>query len=160
MLSTRAEGTRFGPAVPRSSSDMPLRSLAIPAPTADAVIAGPLLLKPMARARGGLAPRTLGRVREYIETHLDERISIESLAAVAGLSLFHFARAFKQSEGITPHDYLIKRRVKRVMELLAGTDLPLSEIAPAVGFSDQSHCARRFREHVGVCPRDYRWSMR
>jgi transcriptional regulator GlxA family with amidase domain len=46
------------------------------------------------------------------------------------------------------------------MKLLAGTDLPLSEIAVAVGFSDQSHCTRRFREHVGVRPRDYRWSTR
>ena len=160
MLSTLAEGTRFGPALLRSSSDMPVRPLAIAAPIADAVIADPLLLKPVARARGGLAPRALRRVREYIEMHLEEKIGLESLAAVAGLSLFHFARAFKQSEGITPHNYLTKRRVTRVMELLAGTDLPLSEIAVAVGFSDQSHCARRFREHVGVCPRDYRWSMR
>jgi AraC-like DNA-binding protein len=82
------------------------------------------------------------------------------LAGVAGLSPFYFARAFKKSEGVTPHDYLIRCRVERTMELLAGTDLALSEIAIAAGFSDQSHCARRFREHVGVCPHDYRWSTR
>jgi AraC-like DNA-binding protein len=137
------------------------------AATAPTLPAGPVLVAdntvlcaPVPRSRGGLPPRALRRVREYIEAHLDERISIDSLAGIADLSMFHFARAFKQSEGVTPHDYLVQRRIKRAMELLAGTDLPLSEIALAVGFTDQSHCARRFREYVGICPRDYRWSMR
>jgi len=112
------------------------------------------------RIRGGLPPRALRRVREYIEDHLEETISIEALAGIVGLSMYHFARAFKQSEGLTPHDYLVQRRVRRAQELLASTDLPLSEIALASGFSDQSHCARRFREHVGITPSSYRWSMR
>jgi AraC-like DNA-binding protein len=112
------------------------------------------------QVRGGLPPRVRRRVREYIDAHLNENISIQTLADTAGLSMHHFARAFKQSEGVTPHDYLIQRRIKRTIELLADTDLPLSEIALVVGFSDQSHCARRFRERVGVCPRDYRWSTR
>jgi transcriptional regulator GlxA family with amidase domain len=112
------------------------------------------------RIRGGLPPRALRRVREYIEDHLEETISIEALAGIVGLSMYHFARAFKQSEGLTPHDYLVRRRVRRAQELLASTDLPLSEIALASGFSDQSHCARRFREHVGITPSSYRWSMR
>jgi AraC-like DNA-binding protein len=115
---------------------------------------------PGVRIRGGLPPRVMRRVREYIDAHLDEKISIGSLADAIGLSMFHFARAFKQSEGVTPHDYLVRRRVARAMELRADTNIPLSEIAMAVGFSDQSHCARRFREIVGVCPRDYRWSTR
>jgi AraC-like DNA-binding protein len=115
---------------------------------------------PVACIRGGLPPKALRRVREYIDAHLGEKVSIDMLAGVAGLSPFYFARAFKKSEGVTPHDYLIRRRVERTMELLAGTDLALSEIAIAAGFSDQSHCARRFREHVGVCPHDYRWSTR
>jgi AraC-like DNA-binding protein len=119
-----------------------------------------VLARTVARIRGGLPPKALRRVRDYIDEHLDEKISIDSLAGIADLSMFHFARAFKQSAGLTPHDYLIRRRIKRAMELLASTDLPLSEIALAVGFTDQSHCARRFREYVGVCPRDYRWSMR
>ena len=110
--------------------------------------------------RGGLPPRALRRVREYVEEHLDENVSVEALAGAAGLSMYHFARAFKQSEGLTPHEYLVQCRVRRAQELLAGTDLPISEIALASGFSDQSHCARRFREHVGVTPSDYRWSMR
>jgi len=112
------------------------------------------------RVRGGLPPRSMRRVREFIEEHLEENISIQALANIASLSMYHFARAFKQSEGMTPHDYLIQRRVQRTKDLLAETDLPLSEIALASGFSDQSHCARRFREHVGVTPSSYRWSLR
>jgi transcriptional regulator GlxA family with amidase domain len=110
--------------------------------------------------RGGLPPGALRRVREFIEAHLEENISIEALAAVAELSKFHFARAFKQSEGITSHEYMVQCRVRRTKELLASTDLPVSEIAVAVGFADQSHCARRFREHFGMTPSRYRWSTR
>jgi transcriptional regulator GlxA family with amidase domain len=108
------------------------------------------------RVRGGLLPGAIRRVREYIEAHLDENVSLQTLASVAGVSVFHFARAFKQSECVTPHNYLIQCRVRRTMELLAGTDLPISEVAVSAGFSDQSHCVRRFRERVGVCPRVYR----
>jgi AraC-like DNA-binding protein len=155
MLSTFIEPRTVASVVPLPAIGSPPRGVATATPLVS-VVADTHLPAPVARVRGGLAPRALRRVREYIDAHFEEKIRIDSLAAVAGLSLFHFARAFKQSEGITPHDYLTKRRVRRVMELLAGTDLPLSEIAVAVGFSDQSHCARRFREHVGVCPRDYR----
>jgi len=112
------------------------------------------------RMRGGLPPRALRNVREFIEAHLEDNISIQALAAAAGLSMYHFARAFKQSEGVSPHHYVVRRRVRRAQDLLAATDLPLSEIALAAGFADQSHCARRFREHVGITPTSYRWSMR
>src|SRR5882762_6188744 len=112
------------------------------------------------RIRGGLPPRALRRVRDFIEAHLEENISIQALASIAGLSMYHFARAFKQSDGMTPHEYLIHCRVRRAKDLIVETDLSLSEIALAAGFSDQSHCARRFREHVGVTPSSYRWSLR
>ena len=110
--------------------------------------------------RGGLPPRALRRVIDYIEAHLEKNISIQVLAEIAGLSMFHFARTFKQSEGMTPHDYVIRCRVRRAQDLLATTDMPLSEIALASGFSDQSHCARRFREELGITPSQYRRSMR
>ena len=109
--------------------------------------------------RGGLPPRVLRRVREHIDANVEQRISLEALAKLADLSVWHFARAFRQSVGVTPHNYLIQRRVERTLELLSGTELPLSEIALAAGFADQSHCARRFREHVGMSPREYRWLM-
>ena len=114
---------------------------------------------PVAYTRGGLPPRVIRRLREHIDNNIDQRISVDALAKLANLSVFYFVRAFKQSVGVTPHDYLIRRRVERTMELLSGTEMPLSEIALATGFADQSHCARRFRQHVGMSPRDYRWSM-
>jgi AraC-like DNA-binding protein len=111
-------------------------------------------------ARGGLPPRALRRVREYVETHLEETIRLETLAATSGLSMYHFTRAFKQSQGVTPHSYLLQRRIERAQELLTSTDLPMGRIAFATGFSDQSHFARRFREFVGVPPSTFKWSKR
>ena len=129
-----------------------------PSPTREVVAPSAGQLR--TRIRGGLPPRALRNVREFIETHLEDNIGIQALAAAAGLSMYHFARAFKQSEGVSPHHYLVQRRVRRTQDLLTATDLPLSEIALAAGFADQSHCARRFREHVGTTPSSYRWSMR
>jgi transcriptional regulator GlxA family with amidase domain len=98
-------------------------------------------------------------VREHIDANIEQRISVEALAKLANLSVWYFARAFKQSVGETPHNYLIRRRVERASELLSGTELSLSEIALAAGFADQSHCSRLFRQHVGMSPRQYRWLM-
>jgi AraC family transcriptional regulator len=122
------------------------------APRSHAAIASPGFV------RGGLTPRVLRRLRDHIDANIDQRISVKALARLANLSVCYFVRAFKQSVGVTPHDYLVRKRVERTMELLAATDLSLSEIALAAGFADQSHCARRFRQHVGMSPRDYRWS--
>jgi AraC-like DNA-binding protein len=99
-------------------------------------------------------------VREYIESYLEENFALETLADIAGLSTFHFARASKQSEGVTPHGYLVERRVEGAHKLLIATNLSLSEIAFASGFSDQSHLARHFRQRVGVSPSMFRWSKR
>ena len=126
------------------------------APTPDPLISNQIASGGV--ARGGLPPRAVRRIREYVDQNLDRRISVEALAALANLSVCYFVRAFKKSVGLTPHDYLIRRRVERTMELLADTDIPLSQIALAAGFADQSHFSRRFRQHVGMSPRDYRWS--
>lgn len=111
-------------------------------------------------ARGGLPPGAMRRVQEYVDTHLSESMDLAELAAVAGLSVYHFARAFKQSAGVTPHHHLVRRRVERAQEMLARSELPLSEIALATGFSDQSHLARHFRQLVGITPGQFRWSQR
>ncbi|HEY2009838.1 MAG TPA: helix-turn-helix domain-containing protein [Rhizomicrobium sp.] len=108
------------------------------------------------RTSGGLPPATLRRIREYVDSHLDRNIGLESLAATAELSLYHFARAFKQSEGTTPHAFVLERRLAKARELLTATDLPLSQIAFTAGFADQSHLARRFRQMVGVSPGQFR----
>jgi hypothetical protein len=73
------------------------------APRAFPGVAFPQLLP---RVRRGLPPRTLKRVREYIDTHLEDKVSLQSLARAAGLSMSRFCRAFKQSEGVPPHEYL------------------------------------------------------
>jgi AraC-like DNA-binding protein len=116
--------------------------------------------EPPAPSAGGLTPRALQRIREYIEEHLTENIELETLAVIAGLSKWHFARAFKQSVGTPPHCYLIQRRLQRAQELLAETDLSLAQIALQSGFSDQSHFSRRFRLFFGATPRSFRWSKR
>lgn len=124
------------------------------------VAAGQPLTRLRTQSRGGLPPRVLRRVRDYIETHLDDSISLQDLASTAGLSISHFTRAFKQSEGMTPHRYLLHRRVRRALGLLAETTLALSEVAMASGFADQSHFCRQFRRFVGATPSRYRWLTR
>jgi transcriptional regulator GlxA family with amidase domain len=76
------------------------------------------------------------------------------------MSMHHFAREFKQSAGVTPHHYLIQKRIERAQQMLAQTDISLAEIAYAVGFSDQSHLARHFRALLRTTPREFRRSQR
>jgi AraC-like DNA-binding protein len=117
-------------------------------------------LPPAPQAQGGLSPGAMRRVREYVETHLGESIDLLMLAGVAGLSVHHFARQFKQSAGVAPHAYLTQKRVERAREMLVQTDRSLAEIAFAVGFFDQGHLARHFRHMFGTTPREFRWSQR
>ena len=115
---------------------------------------------PGSQFRGGLPPHVLRRVREHIQTHLGSTLTLRDLATTAGLSASHFGRAFKQSEGMTPRKYLLKCRLRQAVQLLAGTELPLSEIAFASGFCAQSHFSRQFRKYVGITPSRYRWLTR
>jgi AraC family transcriptional regulator len=105
----------------------------------------------------GVLPR--GRLRavlEYIHEHLEAEVSLEHLAAVAHMSPYHFARLFKNSTGLPPHQYVIARRVERAKELLRERDRPpLAEVATEVGFADQSHFTRHFKRLVGVTPRQF-----
>ncbi|PYR26459.1 MAG: hypothetical protein DMF98_08985, partial [Acidobacteria bacterium] len=112
------------------------------------------------QAHCGLSPGAKRRVLEYMDAHFDEPLTLESLARVAGLSVHHFARAFRQSTGEPPHQFLLRRRIERATEMLKQPELPLSEIALAVGFSDHSHFARHFRRLVGMSPGAARWAQR
>jgi len=115
-----------------------------------------------ARGRDGTLPR--GRLRavvEYIEEHLGAGPSLEQMAAVARLSAYHFARQFKATTGLPPHQFVIARRVERARELLqGGTDLSLAEVAADVGFSDQSQFSRHFKRALGVTPGQFQLSAR
>lgn len=106
--------------------------------------------------RGGLAPSVLRRVHEYIDAHLSSKIEIEELAALAGLSECHFARAFKQSTGLPPHRYLMQHRVDVAADLLKNTDTPIADLSLATGFADQSHFSRIFGQFMAETPRAYR----
>jgi AraC family transcriptional regulator len=96
-------------------------------------------------------------VRDYIEEHLDDNnISLANLAGLAGLSSFHFSRAFKQSFGLPPHRYLTLRRIERAKELLSQPDLSITRIGVNVGFSDTSSFSVAFRRQTGVTPTAFR----
>jgi AraC family transcriptional regulator len=107
------------------------------------------------QVRGGLAAGTLRRLREYIEAHLGEALSITDLATLAGLSPYHFARAFKRSTGQSPHGYLLGQRIARAKAALAAGQTP-AEVASLCGFSSQSHFTERFRAEMGVTPGQFR----
>lgn len=101
----------------------------------------------------GFERQQFGRVIDYIEAHLTEDISLSDLALVAGLSKFHFSRLFKQTIGLTPHKYLLKRRIEKAARVLKRGHLSIADVAFMFGFTDQSHFTRAFKQVKGVTPR-------
>jgi len=106
--------------------------------------------------RGGLAPAVLRHVLAYIEAHLSQPLSLEVLAAEAGLSDFHFARMFKHSTHLAPHQYVMQQRMAHAKMLLTDTRLPLGDIAMRCGFSSASHFSNRFKTQWGITPSQLR----
>ncbi|MEO1297454.1 MAG: AraC family transcriptional regulator [Cyanobacteria bacterium J06636_16] len=102
---------------------------------------------------GRLSTQQLRRVVDYIEANLEQNLSLAELAAIARLSPYHFARLFKQSTGVPPHKYHIRRRVELAKQLLLAGELGIAEIAQAVGFASQGHLHYHFKRIVGVTPR-------
>ena len=96
------------------------------------------------------------RVLAYVETHLNERITLDALARQACLSVSQFSRCFKVTFGVTVHLYLMQRRVQVAQAMMLGTSEPLSEIAVCCGLNDQSHLTRWFRRVVGATPGAWR----
>ena len=105
---------------------------------------------------GGLSRLQLRRAIEFINDHLEEGVSVEGLAGFVGLSPFHFARLFKHSAGIPPHQYLVQRRVERARELLLTSVKSTAQIALDVGFCEQSHLATHFKRIYGIAPNAFR----
>jgi AraC-like DNA-binding protein len=105
---------------------------------------------------GGLAAWQIVRVRTYIDSNLHRTIHIRDLSAVARRSPAHFSRKFKLAVGESPHAYVVKRRLERACHLMMTSAEPLSEIALSVGFSDQAHLCRLFRQAFGQSPAHWR----
>lgn len=121
--------------------------------------AGRSLASPLARPHA-LDPRRLQRVLAYIDSHLENDISVADLAQVACVSQYHFIRAFKAAAGLPPHRFIGERRLQRAKLLIKQGNLTLSEVAFACRFSSQANFSRAFRRTVGMNPGDYRRTLR
>jgi AraC family transcriptional regulator len=106
--------------------------------------------------KGGLAKPQLQRLLDYIDSFLEQHLTLDQLARLAGLSRFHFLRAFKHSTGTTVHRYVLSRRIWRAQELLVKPGSSLVEVASATGFSNQSHFTAVFTARNGISPGAYR----
>jgi AraC family transcriptional regulator len=102
--------------------------------------------------QGGLSTPVLRRTLRYVQDNLSEELSIHKLASLAALSASHFARAFKLSTGMAPHEYLLNCRIARARQLLLNRSTPLAEVALLSGFCDQAHMTRCFRRLLGTTP--------
>ena len=116
-------------------------------------------LKDLQTSRGGMAPRKLRKAIEFINSNLDEEEEAVGLAAVADevqMSYSHFARAFKQSMGVSPNVYMTEQRIERAKKLLSETDFRIADIALRTGFASQSHFTSTFRKLVWTTPKAFR----
>lgn len=105
---------------------------------------------------GSLSALQWSRVRDYCFSHIDQRISLDDLAGLCGLGRFPFLKQFKRTIGMTPHAWLLRLRLERACGLLSRSGQPIIDVAHAVGFYDQSHFNRAFRQAFGVAPSRYR----
>lgn len=98
----------------------------------------------------------LKRVTDFMSMHLAQEIRLTELAALAGLSRFHFCSAFRVATGKSPHTWLTELRMRRARELLADPSIPITHVALSVGFQTSSAFAASFRRAVGMTPSEYR----
>lgn len=110
----------------------------------------------MSGPRGGLAPWQQRRVIDLFTEHLDGTLTLHFAAGQCGLSVSHFARAFRRTFGTPPHHYLVLRRVERAKVLLSHSGCALSKVAQQAGFSDQASFSRTFKAVVGTTPGQWR----
>jgi AraC-like DNA-binding protein len=106
----------------------------------------------------GLPSARLKRVLEYIEAHLGENISLTELARHSSLSVYYFATQFRKSTGLSPHQFILQRRVHRARELLRTTSLTVLDVSLDLGFQHQNNFTRAFRRVTGMTPTRFRLS--
>jgi AraC family transcriptional regulator len=109
---------------------------------------------------GGLSPKVLLRATERLRSDSDADVSLAALASDAGLSRFHFCRAFKESTGLSPHAWLRQHRLEQAMYMLRDTDESVVSVAAALGYASQTAFAAAFRKLTGETPSDWRRRMR
>jgi AraC family transcriptional regulator len=114
------------------------------------------IAEPKGDYRGGLSPRRLRLVKDYIEENLARDIKLRDIANIAGVSTAHFCRAFHKSTGIPSHQYIVFRRIDLAKRLLTDDRIPIAEVALAAGFGNQSHLTKHFHRLVGTTPRRFR----
>jgi AraC family transcriptional regulator len=112
--------------------------------------------QPIRDAGGELPKHKLRYAIEFINDNLGRNISLEEIAANVEMSTFHFARMFKHSMGLAPHQYVLEQRIDRAKTLLSETALSLTEIAYRLGFASQSHFTAVFRRLTSTTPESYR----
>jgi AraC-like DNA-binding protein len=96
----------------------------------------------------------------WIDAHSHLALNLDTVAEAAGLSAFHFLRLFARVVGVTPHQYLLRSRIRRAARLLADDDRPVTDVALDVGFNDLSNFVRTFHRAAGVSPRAFRKAAR
>lgn len=109
---------------------------------------------------GGLSPKVLLRAIERLRSDSDADVSLAALAADAGLSRFHFCRAFKESTGLSPHAWLRQYRLEQAMNMLRDTDASIVSVAAELGYASQTAFAAAFRRSTGETPSDWRRHVR
>lgn len=110
-------------------------------------------------SRGGLLAWQLNRIVDYIETHLADKITVKALAGLGNVSDSQLFRAFKISIGVTPFQYIARRRVELACTMIRTTAEPLSQVAVACGLCDQAHLCKVFRRTIGMSPSTWRRAM-
>lgn len=112
------------------------------------------------RARCGLLAWQVRKIREYVDAHIAARVLVLDLSAVVSLSEGHFSRAFKQTFGLSPHAFVLQRRLELASRLMLESEASLKDIALHCGFTDQSHLCGHFRRVLGETPAAWRRARR
>jgi AraC family transcriptional regulator len=108
------------------------------------------------RAPGGLLAWQVRKVQEFVDAHIAGRILVSDLGAVVQLSDAHFSRLFTRAFGVTPHAFVLRRRLELAARLMLESTESLTDIALCCGFTDQAHLCKHFRRSMGVTPAAWR----
>jgi len=105
---------------------------------------------------GKIPGRGIALAVDYIEANLDQDLRLISLAKISGMSTYHFARRFKETVRVSPHAYIVARRILRAQDMLKRDSRSLADVATACGFASQAHFTTAFQRNLGVTPGRYR----